>query len=555
MTDLIDLNPTHFETVRRILAEHLPECEVWAFGSRATWTSKDSSDLDLAVVGSAPLGRRTLGQLREAFEESNLPVRVDIVDWYAIPESFHREIERDYVVVQERGSLLSRSVRLPSPSGKPTPPTGWPVARFSDAVQINPSVSLRRGEVYPFVDMAAVNSDYRSAYAIETREFKGSGSRFVNGDTLLARITPCLENGKIARYRANGAPTEAHGSTEFIVIRGRSDVTDNDFAYYLTQWDEVRSYAIGQMTGTSGRQRVPVDSLNHLTIHLPPLPEQRAIAHVLGSLDDKIELNRRMCETLEAMARALFRSWFVDFEPVRAKMEGRWRPGESLPGLPAEHYHLFPDTLVPSSLGYIPEGWEVRTLGEVVEVNPREPLERGSISPYLDMAALPTSGPNADDAIWREFTSGSRFRNGDTLLARITPCLENGKTAYVQLLPQDSVGWGSTEFIVMRAKPPVPSTFAYLLARDETFREHAIQSMTGTSGRQRVQVDSVSTYTLPCPTTGVWAAFGLLTERLFSRINSTKVEASALVAQRDGLLPRLVSGEVSLPKAGNDNAQ
>ena len=85
---------------------------------------------------------------------------------------------------------------------------------------------------------------------------------------------------------------------------------------------------------------------------------------MLGTLDDKIELNRRMCETLEAMARALFQSWFVDFEPVRAKMEGRWRPGESLPGLPAEHYHLFPDTLVPSALGDIPEGWEVRTLGE-----------------------------------------------------------------------------------------------------------------------------------------------------------------------------------------------
>ena len=297
------------------------------------------------------------------------------------------------------------------------------------------------------------------------------------------------------------------------------------------------------------------DDIGRVEIPLPPLSEQQAIAHVLGTLDDKIELNRRMSENLEAMARALFQSWFVDFEPVRAKMDGRWRPGESLPGLPAEHYHLFPDTLVPSALGDIPEGWEVRTLGEVVEVNPREPLERRSISPYLDMAALPTAGPNADDAIWREFTSGSRFRNGDTLLARITPCLENGKTAYVQHLPEETVGWGSTEFVVMRAKPPIPSAFAYLLARDEMFREHAIQSMTGTSGRQRVQVDSIASYVLPCPTTGVWAAFGLLTKRLFSRISSSKEEASALVAQRDSLLPRLVSGEVSLPKAGNDNAQ
>ena len=97
---------------------------------------------------------------------------------------------------------------------------------------------------------------------------------------------------------------------------------------------------------------------------LPPLPEQRAIAHVLGTLDDKIELNRRMNETLEEMARALFKSWFVDFDPVRAKMEGRWRRGESLPGLPADLYDLFPDRLVPSELGEIPEGWEVKTLGK-----------------------------------------------------------------------------------------------------------------------------------------------------------------------------------------------
>ena len=105
------------------------------------------------------------------------------------------------------------------------------------------------------------------------------------------------------------------------------------------------------------------DDLRRVVSVPKDLADQRAIAHVLGTLDDKIELNRRMCETLEAMARAFFKSWFVDFEPVRAKMEGRWRPGESLPGLPAQHYHLFPDTLVPSSHGDIPEGWEVRHAG------------------------------------------------------------------------------------------------------------------------------------------------------------------------------------------------
>ena len=106
-----------------------------------------------------------------------------------------------------------------------------------------------------------------------------------------------------------------------------------------------------------------------LEIPLPPLPEQRAIAHVLGTLDDKIEVNRRMNETLESMARALFKSWFVDFDPVRAKMDGRWRPGESLPGLPAHLYDLFPDRLVDSELGPIPEGWEVKALGDCIDVD------------------------------------------------------------------------------------------------------------------------------------------------------------------------------------------
>ena len=420
----------------------------------------------------------------------------------------------------------------------------WREVTLSDAVQINPAVRLARGMVYPFVDMAALNPDSRSVSSTEEREFKGSGSRFQSGDTLMARITPCLENGKIARYQATGERLEAHGSTEFIIIRGRAGVTDNDFAYYLTQWEEVRNYAIGQMTGTSGRQRVPVDCLNHLEIPLPPLPRQRAIAHVLGTLDDKIELNRRMNETLEEMARALFKSWFVDFEPVRAKMEGRWRRGESLLGLPAELYDLFPGRLVGSEVGEVPEGWEVRALGDVVELNPREPMKKGIAAPYLDMAALPISGPSPDEAVLREFRSGTRFRNGDTLLARITPCLENGKTAFVQSLPEDTVGWGSTEFIVMRARPPIPPAYPHLLARDGAFREHAIRSMTGTSGRQRVQVDALASYLVPFPPADTWAKFSSLISPIFASIETTRKESRSLAAQRDGLLPRLVSERI-----------
>ena len=168
------------------------------------------------------------------------------------------------------------------------------------------------------------------------------------------------------------------------------------------------------------------------------------------------------------------------------------------------------------------------------------------MAPYLNMAALPTSGPNPDDAVLREFTSGTRFRNGDTLFARITPCLENGKTAFVQSLPDDTVGWGSTEFIVMRSIPPVPPEYTCLLARNPRFRAHAIQSMTGTSGRQRARIESLATYPLPFPPADTWAAFDLMVQPLFAKIRTANERTHTLAAQRDALLPRLVSGELRL---------
>ena len=366
-----------------------------------------------------------------------------------------------------------------------------------------------------------------------------------DGDLLFARQSLVLKGaGKCSLFLRDDEPVtfESH------VTRVRLDPQKAHPSYYFYYLQShhgqsaIRSI-VEQGAGASG---IRASDLATLEVQWQPLATQRAIAHILGTLDDKIELNRRMNETLEAMARVLFKSWFVDFEPVRAKMEGRWRPGESLPGLPAEHYDLFPDRLVDSELEEVPEGWEVKALGEVVDLNPSEPMKRGTLAPYLDMAALPTSGSSTDTAVLREFKSGTRFRNGDTLLARITPCLENGKTAFVQSLQDGEVGWGSTEFIVMRAMPPVPPEYPYLLGRDVDFREHAIQSMTGTSGRQRVQVDALAPYPLSSPSAETWNEFSALVSPLFAQVEFNRKESLALVAQRDTLLPRLVSGEVGV---------
>jgi type I restriction enzyme S subunit len=271
--------------------------------------------------------------------------------------------------------------------------------------------------------------------------------------------------------------------------------------------------------------------------------EQCAIAQILGTLDDKIELNRRTSETLEAMARALFKSWFVDFDPVRAKAEGRD------PGLPAHIADSFPARLVDSELGQIPDGWSVAPIPHVIDVNPPRALRKQDVAPYLDMAGMPTRGHAPLEVSVRAFGSGMRFINGDTLVARITPCLENGKTAFVDFLRDSEVGWGSTEYIVLRPKPPLPEEFAYCLARSEEFREFAVQSMTGSSGRQRVPAESLDHFRLAVAPAPVAEEFGRRLKPLFRRSSAAIAESRTLAAMRDALLPKLVSGELRIKDA------
>lgn len=278
--------------------------------------------------------------------------------------------------------------------------------------------------------------------------------------------------------------------------------------------------------------------LSDLPISFPPLAEQKIVSDILGSLDDKIELNRRMNETLEAMAQAIFKSWFVDFEPVHAKIEGRDT------GLPKPLSDFFPIRLVDSERGEIPEGWTAVPLPDAVEINPQRTLRKGQVAPYLEMAKMPNRGHCPAAAIARTFGSGMRFQNGDTLVARITPCLENGKTAFVDFLKDEEVGWGSTEFIVLRPKPPLPKEYGYCLARSLEFRNFAIQSMSGSSGRQRVPAESLNHYKVALPPKDVAERFGDVVTPIFKQARAVTDESTTLAALRDALLPRLISGEI-----------
>jgi len=324
--------------------------------------------------------------------------------------------------------------------------------------------------------------------------------------------------------------------------KGPNAPCDPVFVAYCLQESQHRAWILQHATGTT-MASLNQGIIERVPIPLPPLPEQRAIAGVLGALDDKIEVNRKMAQVLEGIARAVFTSWFVDFDPVRRAAAGQPT------GLPTDLAALFAKRLVDSPIGEVPEGWRVAPLPEAFEVNPTRSLKKGAPAPYLDMSNMPTQGHAPAEWVQREAGSGMRFVNGDTLVARITPCLENGKTAFVDFLDDNEVAWGSTEYIVLRPMSPLPPVFAYLLARDEHFRTHAIQAMTGSSGRQRVPAESLDHFQIAVPSKEaeeIAGKFAAVVEPLFARMSMAMQQNRTLAALRDALLPKLISGELRI---------
>ncbi len=297
---LIDLDRDQLDLLHTILKRHIPDKAVWAYGSRATWKAEETSDLDLAVFGCDSM---EIHALKEALEESDLLLSVDVMDWESIPENFRENIGEKYVVLQEEASR----------------PEGWREVRLGEVAEVNPKETIPKGTEAPKVlmDFLVPHTKRIPQYIVEN--YKG-GSKFRNGDTLVARITPCLENGKTSFVDILERAQVGFGSTEFIVLREKPQVTDKHYLYYLAVSDDFRDVAVKSMTGTSGRQRVVTDEILRYKFFLPELLEQKAIAEVLSSLDDKIDLLHRQNKTLEAIAQALFRKWFVEH-----KKDERWK--------------------------------------------------------------------------------------------------------------------------------------------------------------------------------------------------------------------------------------
>ncbi|ENV97493.1 hypothetical protein F938_01822 [Acinetobacter bereziniae LMG 1003 = CIP 70.12] len=349
-------------------------------------------------------------------------------------------------------------------------------------------------------------------------------------------------------------------------LRGKNNLIINDYLYYLLK---IKVNELKQKTHGAVFDTITRETFSHINVNIPKsVSKQKKIAKFLSDLDDKIHINNQTNQTLESIAQAIFKSWFIDFEPVRAKIAAKQtgqdperaamcaiggKSEAELEQMAKDDFAelqataaLFPDELVESELGEVPRGWGIGKLKEIIDFNPTRTLKKDSLAPYLDMKNVPTRGHLVDEVILRNMTSGTKFINGDTLLARITPCLENGKTAYVDFLLDNEVGWGSTEFIVLRPKEHLPTALGYFIARQENFRNLAIQSMTGTSGRQRANADTLANQSWLIYPADLMIIFDKYAGKYLTHMKNNGLQNGILKNIRDALLPKLLSGEVDV---------
>ena len=416
--------------------------------------------------------------------------------------------------------------------------------------------------------------DIKDVYHIPKERFSEFQKvNLIKDDIVIATVGSWPTNPSSVVGKTIRVPPEANNTLlNQNAVRIRSlDKDEQLYFYYVLKDKSFSDYIISTAQGSANQASITLKSI--LDYDLPNIDSKEKrikIGKTLATYDEKIQLNTQINQTLEQIAQALFKSWFVDFDPVRAKVQAlsdglnleqaelaamqaiSGKTPEELTALSqaepecyaelAETTKAFPCEIVEVDGVEVPKGWEVLNANDVIEFNPKETLKKDTLAYYLDMASLPTQGCSPDLPILRKFTSGTRFRNGDTLFARITPCLENGKTAFIQYLPEGTVAWGSTEYIVMRTKGIIPKPYSYLLARYESFREYAIRSMTGTSGRQRTQLDIIETYKVVSPSDNkLWESFSKIINPIFETINSNTNKNITLYNIRDLLLPKLLN--------------
>lgn len=317
------------------------------------------------------------------------------------------------------------------------------------------------------------------------------------GDVIFTTEAPL---GEVAKIRTDEKLAFAQ---RVIILEPNAEVLDSDYLFYALQDRVLKGRIEARSSGTTVIG-IKAKELKQVEIDLPPIEIQKKIGKVLSAMDDKIAVNNDINKNLEEQAKAIF------------------------------------DRMISSSNS------PYCTLSEIAELNPKRTISKGTVARCIDMAQLSTSISFPNGWEYKPFNGGMRFCNGDTLLARITPCLENGKTAYINFLDDDEVAFGSTEYVVIRSKTSYPAEFFYCLARYPAFVDYAVKNMNGSSGRQRVSAETVGKYELPRLTDSELSEFASVVPQMFDVCCNNALENIRLANLRDTLLPRLMSGEIDV---------
>ena len=379
------------------------------------------------------------------------------------------------------------------------------------------------GNEYPFITPTDIEIDSR---IVQTERFLSQKGYEYNKNRLLPCNAVCVVCiASIGKICMTTTPSVTNQQINSVVVDQQKH--DPYFVYYLlsTKTDMLHNVAGGVATPIVNKS-----TFSNLGVCVPSLATQHKIAAILSTYDNLIENNTRRIKILEDMAQTLYREWFVHF---------RFPGHENIP-------------MVESPLGLIPQGWKVIPASEAMFVNPKTSIPRDTIKPFVPMKSATEHSMLITEIEEKTGNSGAKFKNGDTLFARITPCLENGRTGFVQFLPNDDeIAFGSTEFIVLRSRTLNPY-FVYLLAQTRDFRENAIKSMTGATGRQRVLNECFDDYFLPNPNPEILCQFESTIAPLFRKGQNLSEKNTNLRQTRDLLLPKLISGEIDVSELDID---
>lgn len=513
-TPAIDIRPDHWQIVRHILRLHVPQYAVWAFGSRAKWTAKPYSDLDLAIITDKPLPLSVSAALADDFSESNLPWKVDVVDWAATSDSFRKVIARDKVVVQE-----------PMPFSDKI--SEWPITRIEDIAEkiaMGPFGSDIKTENFVPFGVPVIRGGN-----LTNGRFHGEGFVFLTEEKANDLANANAFPGDIVfTHRGTLGQVGLVPETPFpryVVSQSQMKLTCDparaipEFIYYYFK-SPIGQHALLMNTSQTGVPAIsrPVTSLKAIELRLPPLSEQRAIARILGALDDKIELNRRMNQTLEAMARALFRSWFVDFD-----------------GVPQED-------MQESELGLIPRGWRVASLDAIAD--------------YLNGLALQKFPPESETEFLpvikiAQLRAGTT-QGADKASAKLKPeyIVEDGDVLFSWSGSLEVEVWTGgrgalNQHLFKITSRVVPKWFYYFATRLHlpNFRSIAAGKATTMGHIQRKHLTDAK---VVVPSPDAMTKFDSIIAPLFEQRINNALQARTLAALRDTLLPRLISGQLQV---------